>query len=140
VPPDADDVKRFFIAHSSRQKDFALALREALEEDAWIDLHEIDVGDILLEEIAAGIEAASDFVLLWTRDSASSRWVKYESHNRQFTRATSRRTVPGERLRGLGGGDRFYGKQQRAGRISLIGCTAQLHGGCCAKSGDCRSW
>jgi hypothetical protein len=35
--------------------------------------------------------------------------------------------VPGF-LRGLGGGDRFYGKQQRAGRISLIGCTAQLHG------------
>jgi hypothetical protein len=28
----------------------------------------------------------------------------------------------------LGGGDRFYGKQQRAGRIRLIGCTAQLHG------------
>ena len=36
--------------------------------------------------------------------------------------------VPGERLRGLGGGDRFHEKQQRAGRLGLIGCTAQLHG------------
>ena len=62
------------------QKDFALALREALADDAWVDLHEIDVGDILLEEIAAGIEAASDFVLLWTRESSRSAWVKYESH------------------------------------------------------------
>lgn len=77
---DVEDSKRFFIAHSSRQKEFALSLREALEGDAWVDLHEIDVGDVLLEEIAAGIEAASDFVLLWTRDSAESPWVKYELH------------------------------------------------------------
>jgi tetratricopeptide (TPR) repeat protein len=80
VPPDDDEAKRFFIAHSSVQKEFALALREALADDAWVDLHEIDVGDILLDEIAAGIEAASDFVLLWTRESSRSAWVKYESH------------------------------------------------------------
>lgn len=34
----------------------------------------------------------------------------------------------GERLRGLGGGHGFDGKQQRAGRFGLIGRTAQLHG------------
>ncbi len=72
-----EGTKRFFIAHSSKQKSFAKDLGEALEGDAWIDLHEIDVGDILLEEVAAGIEAASDFVLLWTHDSANSPWVKY---------------------------------------------------------------
>jgi tetratricopeptide (TPR) repeat protein len=77
---DSEDLKRFFIAHSSRQKDFALELREALHKDAWVDLHEIDIGDILLDEIAAGIEGASDFVLLWTHDSASSSWVRYETH------------------------------------------------------------
>lgn len=77
---DGEDGKRFFIAHSWRQKDFALALREALKQDAWVDLHEIDVGDILLDKIAAGIAAASDFVLLWTHDSANSSWVRYESH------------------------------------------------------------
>ena len=72
--------KRFFIAHSSRQKDFALELRDALTNDAWVDLHEIEVGDILLQEIAEGIEAASDFVLLWTAEAAASKWVRYETH------------------------------------------------------------
>ena len=78
--PAGDGARRFFIAHSSQQKYFALELRTALQEDAWVDLHEIDVGDVLVTEIAAGIEAASDFVLLWTDASSSSKWVRYETH------------------------------------------------------------
>lgn len=71
---------RFFIAHSSKNKAIALDLKLALHGDAWIDLHELDVGDILLEEIAAGIEQASDFVLLWSKDSATANWVEFEFH------------------------------------------------------------
>jgi tetratricopeptide (TPR) repeat protein len=63
-----------------QQKDFALELKAALKEEAWVDLHEIDVGDVVLSEITAGIEAASDFVLLWTSASSSSSWVRYETH------------------------------------------------------------
>jgi tetratricopeptide (TPR) repeat protein len=72
--------RRFFISHSSKQKPVALAIKEALDARAWVDLHEIELGDVLLEEISEGIQAATDFVLLWSADSAASRWVKYELH------------------------------------------------------------
>jgi tetratricopeptide (TPR) repeat protein len=71
--------RRFFISHSSRDKEFALALADRLGE-AWVDLHEIEIGDVLLDEVAAGIEAATDFVLLWTRNSEVSPWVRFEFH------------------------------------------------------------
>lgn len=72
--------KRFFISHASVDKPLALAVKEELAGDAWVDLHEIDIGDLLLSEISAGIEAASDFVLLWSAASSRSRWVNFELH------------------------------------------------------------
>ncbi|MBE2316563.1 tetratricopeptide repeat protein [Solirubrobacter sp. CPCC 204708] len=72
--------RRYFISHSSADKPFALALQAALPDSAWIDMYEIGVGDILLEEIAAGIENATDFVLLWSENSAASDWVRFEFH------------------------------------------------------------
>ena len=72
--------KRFFISHSSVDKPLALQLKTKLEDDAWVDLHEIDVGDLLLTQITAGIEDATDFVLLWSSASASSSWVQFEFH------------------------------------------------------------
>lgn len=72
--------RRFFIAHSSQDKDIAVPLAEILGEEAWVDLHEIDVGDLLLEEVSSGIENASDFVLLWSARSAESSWVRFELH------------------------------------------------------------
>lgn len=72
--------KRFFVSHSSTDKPVARALKGLLEDNAWIDLHEIDIGDILLEEITTGIEGASDFVLLWSLASSASPWVKFEFH------------------------------------------------------------
>jgi tetratricopeptide (TPR) repeat protein len=73
-------LKRFFISHASVDKPFAIGLKEELDGDAWVDLHEIEVGDILLEEISAGIEGASDFVMLWSEASSKSRWVRFELH------------------------------------------------------------
>lgn len=70
--------KKFFISHSSVDKPLALELKDALEGDAWVDLHEIEVGDLLLQEISAGIEAATDFVLLWSKASSRSPWVEFE--------------------------------------------------------------
>ena len=79
-PNGAPTLKRFFISHSSTDKPLAIELKDQLDGDAWVDLHEIEVGDILLEEISAGIEGASDFVLLWSRASSQSRWVRFELH------------------------------------------------------------
>ncbi len=71
--------KRFFISHAGPDKPLAIALKEQLGGDAWVDLHEIDLGDVLWHEISDGIEAATDFVLLWSRHSAASKWVQYET-------------------------------------------------------------
>ncbi|WP_159448850.1 toll/interleukin-1 receptor domain-containing protein [Demequina sp. NBRC 110053] len=70
--------KRYFISHATPDKGLAESLRTALHGDAWVDLHELDVGDMLLEEIVDGIQAASDFVLLWSAAASDSRWVQYE--------------------------------------------------------------
>lgn len=69
--------RRYFISHAAADKDFAIGIESALKEGhAWVDLFEISVGDVLLEEISAGIEAATDFVLVWSKESAASRWVQ----------------------------------------------------------------
>ncbi|MWB97892.1 toll/interleukin-1 receptor domain-containing protein [Agromyces seonyuensis] len=74
------ELKRFFVSHSSADKALALELKSHLDDDAWVDLHEIDVGDLLLEQISSGIENATDFALLWSAASAQSRWVQFELH------------------------------------------------------------
>lgn len=77
--------KRYFISHAGADKPLALELKAALDDNAWVDLHEIDVGQILLHEISAGIEASTDFVLLWSKASSDSKWVKFET-TMAFTR------------------------------------------------------
>lgn len=72
--------KRYFVSHSSYDKPRAVELKEQLSGDAWVDLYEIELGDLLLEAISQGIESASDFVLLWSEHSAESQWVKFELH------------------------------------------------------------
>lgn len=71
--------KRFFISHAGPDKPLAVELKGLLEGDAWVDLFEIDLGDVLWHQISDGIEAATDFVLLWSEASASSKWVQYET-------------------------------------------------------------
>lgn len=71
--------KRFFISHAGPDKPLAVELKTLLDDDAWVDLFEIDLGEVLWHEISDGIEAATDFVLLWSAASAKSRWVQYET-------------------------------------------------------------
>jgi tetratricopeptide (TPR) repeat protein len=72
--------RKYFISHAAADKPFAVELKQSLDADAWVDLYEIAVGDILLEKISTGIEAATDFVLLWSEHSTSSKWVRFEAH------------------------------------------------------------
>src|SRR5262249_3094686 len=78
--PGGEMAKRYFISHASADKPVALALKDRLAGDAWVDLHEIDVGDLLLDEISAGIDGATDLVLRWSEPSAASKWVRFELH------------------------------------------------------------
>ena len=71
--------KRFFISHAGPDKLLAIELKSLLDDDAWVDLFEIDLGQILWHEISDGIEGATDFVLLWSAASSKSRWVQYET-------------------------------------------------------------
>lgn len=84
--------KRYFISHSSLDKPLAIEIKELLEGDAWVDLHEIELGDLLLAKISSGIEEATDFVLLWSAASAQSKWVEFE-FNMAFARWVQRQAI-----------------------------------------------
>jgi len=46
----------------------------------WVDRWSLDLGDPLPERIESGIGAASEFILVLSKTSLESKWVKYESH------------------------------------------------------------
>lgn len=72
---------RAFLSHSSKDKPIVGKIHAALgAEAAWLDAAEIELGAILLERIAAGIEEAADFVLFWSEHSSASAWVRHEIH------------------------------------------------------------
>lgn len=68
-----------FISHSSKDKLFVLNIAERLKENnIWLDLWEMDAGDSLSEKIEKGIDDAKNFVIILSKNSIESRWVKYE--------------------------------------------------------------
>jgi len=70
---------RAFLSHSSVDKKVVTAVHGGLEkESTWLDSAEIEWGALFLERIAAGIEAATDFVLFWSASAAKSEWVRIE--------------------------------------------------------------
>lgn len=75
---EVSDLK-VFLSYSSHDKDIAQGLADAIGQRAvWFDQFEVELGDLLLERISRGLEEATDFVLLWSANSAASKWVKYE--------------------------------------------------------------
>jgi WD40 repeat protein len=77
VPKDYD----VFISYTHKDRrlvqEFADALR-ARGVRLWYDQWEMKPGDVLRERIGEGIQNASNFVVLLSQASLSSRWVKYE--------------------------------------------------------------
>src|ERR1700752_240316 len=68
-----------FLSHSSKDKDLVIAVHESLEKNStWLDRAEIEWGDLFLEKIADGLEAATDFLLFWSKHAAKSEWVRLE--------------------------------------------------------------
>ncbi|MEK6967441.1 MAG: TIR domain-containing protein [Nanoarchaeota archaeon] len=71
---------KIFISHSSKDNEFIKKLVEKLPTDTyWVDYVDLDLGDSILEKIEAGIIECSDFLLILSRNSLESKWVKYES-------------------------------------------------------------
>jgi len=73
-------LKKYFVSYATPDREIALLLEQQLKPDAWVDLYEIDIGAMFLAEIADAIELSTDFVLLWSRHSERSSWVRFEVH------------------------------------------------------------
>lgn len=72
-------MNRVFISHSSEDRDFVNTLAEQLGRDSvWVDLFDLDTGDILPARIAEAVQGAKWFVLVATRASMESSWVRWE--------------------------------------------------------------
>lgn len=72
---------RIFLSYSSHDSHIVTEVWERLgPQITWLDRVNIDLGDIILEKIARGIEEATDFVLFWSKSASQSQWVRIELH------------------------------------------------------------
>ncbi|MCL4703984.1 TIR domain-containing protein [bacterium] len=72
---------KIFISHSHQDKWFAdrlVARLKKLDLDAWYDTFELCIGDNLLEKIHAGLNECSHLIVILSRHSIQSQWVKEE--------------------------------------------------------------
>jgi len=72
-------IKKTFISHSSKDKEIVNELAEKLHEtNVWFDLWDMEVGDELSEKIETGIDEAKNFLIVLSKNSVKSSWVRYE--------------------------------------------------------------
>lgn len=76
--------KSIFISHSSKDESVSLEIATALEdrfgkEKVWIDFFNLSVGDELLPVISKAIGKAKWFILIASKTSMKSSWVKHEA-------------------------------------------------------------
>lgn len=70
-----------FLSHSSKNKSVARRLGNDLRRHGakvWIDEAEINIGDSLIDKISEGIVQMDYLLVLLSRDSSTSEWVKKE--------------------------------------------------------------
>mgnify|MGYP001940346743 CR=1 FL=1 len=90
---------QIFISHNKKQKSqarlLAIALVE-LGEGVWFDEWTIQPGESLTGSIEDGLSSSDVFVILWSKDAASSNWVGTElrSYIRRRVDDNSLRIVP----------------------------------------------
>ena len=70
-----------FVSYSSKDWPVVSKLVSALKgHRVWVDKRIVELGDALPEKVESGIGGASSFILVLSKASLDSRWVKYESH------------------------------------------------------------
>ncbi len=72
---------KVFISHSSTDKKFVRTLKGDLNEnniETWLDEDELRLGDTLIERLDAALEDSSHFLIILSKSSVNSDWVKYE--------------------------------------------------------------
>jgi hypothetical protein len=74
-------MSKVFISYSHADRATAVSIATHLQEagaDVWIDSWQIEVGDSILEKINDGISTSDFLVVLLSKASVGSRWVKEE--------------------------------------------------------------
>jgi hypothetical protein len=72
---------RAFISHNKKDSQIAQKIGSYLVEnhiDVWFDRWSVYAGDSLTDEISKGIIASNVFILLASKNSMASKWVKEE--------------------------------------------------------------
>jgi TIR domain len=72
---------KVFISHSSVDKEFVRTLKKDLEANGintWVDEDCIDLGDNLMDTLDKGINDSTHFIVILSKASTNSDWVKYE--------------------------------------------------------------
>lgn len=85
-----------FISYSWRDKDFATQLHDDLREvgvRCWLDAKDISPGAVIADEIDKAIQAHDKVLLVLSKDSIRSDWVKHEIRNTLKLEAARRKTV-----------------------------------------------
>jgi hypothetical protein len=72
---------KVFISHTSHDKPFVRRLASRLEKDGfgvWLDEHDLIAGDPLSETIGKALDAAKVILVVVSKASISSKWLRYE--------------------------------------------------------------
>lgn len=83
--------QKIFISHSFLDREFALWLASKLKDkhlQVWLDEKELNVGDFIKDKIKEGIESSTVFIILLSKNSLSSEWVKWELNSALLYNAT----------------------------------------------------
>ena len=70
-----------FISHSSHDKEYALFIAEYLKQaghEVWLDSWAFKPGDNLIEKVDAGLKNAEVLIVIVSKHSLQSKWVKHE--------------------------------------------------------------
>lgn len=70
-----------FISHSSRDAWIASIMAEkvsALGAEAWLDVKDLEGGDVITQKILDGLDACQEAVVLVSPNSVGSQWVVFE--------------------------------------------------------------
>lgn len=68
-----------FISHCSADEDIAKQLAQRLgKENVWIDLWDLNAGDLIPRKLAETIRESKWFILIASQEAMESRWVRYE--------------------------------------------------------------
>ena len=70
-----------FISHSSLDAWIARTIAEKIQSlgvDCWLDLKDLEGGDVIPDEIIRGIDACDEAIVLISPNSLNSRWVSFE--------------------------------------------------------------